>query len=298
MAGYVVLANSNAGSAEEDAIEAAYGVLRAEAPTELARTGSDQDVDSVLDALDGRQLVVAGGDGSVHLVMQHLHDRGESDATTLGLVPLGTGNDLARCLGIPLEPDAAAEVVVAGTVRRLDLLEDDVGGVVVNAVHAGLGAEAAQRSEAMKEDLGPLAYPIGALIAGVQEPGWALEVTVDGQRVAPDDGPVLMVGICNGSTIGGGAPLCGVAVPDDGMLDVVVVAALGPAARTAFGATLRNGRHLERDDVVHATGTEVRIEGDPVRYNADGEVSEAVGSRTYRLRPSAWGMFVPRSGCG
>ncbi|MBW3561272.1 MAG: diacylglycerol kinase [Actinobacteria bacterium] len=298
MDGYVVLANANAGSAEEEALEAACDVLRADAPTELARTASDRDVDGVLDGLDGRQLVIAGGDGSVHLVMQHLHDRGEADRTTLGLVPLGTGNDLARGLGIPLEPDGAARVVVGGAVRRLDLLEDDAGGVAVNAVHAGLGAEAAQRSEAMKEDLGPLAYPIGALIAGVQESGWALEVSVDGERVAPDDGPVLMVGICNGSTIGGGAPLCGAAVPDDGKLDVVVVAALGPAARTAFGAALRKGRHLERDDVVHSTGTEVGIEGDPVRYNADGEVSGAVGSRTYRLRPSAWGLLVPGSGGG
>lgn len=298
MDGYVVLANANAGSAEEEALAAACDVLRADAPTELARTASDRDVDGVLDGLDGRQLVIAGGDGSVHLVMQHLHDRGEADGTILGLVPLGTGNDLARGLGIPLEPDAAARVVVRGTVRRLDLLEDDAGGVAVNAVHAGLGAEAAQRSEAMKEDLGPLAYPIGALIAGVQETGWVLEVTVDGERVAPDDGPVLMVGICNGSTIGGGAPLCSAAVPDDGKLDVVVVAALGPAARTAFGAALRNGRHLEREDVVHRTGTEVRIEGDPVRYNADGEVSGSVGSRTYRLRPSTWGLFVPGSGGG
>lgn len=298
MGGYVVLANANAGSAEEEAVEAACDVLRADAPTELVGTASDQDVDGVLDGLDGRQLVIAGGDGSVHLVAQRLHDRGEADRTSLGLVPLGTGNDLARCLGIPLEPEEAAGVVVGGTVRRLDLLEDDAGGVVVNAVHAGLGAEAAQRSESMKDGLGPLAYPIGALLAGVQEDGWTLEVTVDGQRVAPDDGPVLMVGICNGSTIGGGAPLCALAVPDDGKLDVVVVAAHGPASRTAFGAALRKGRHLERDDVVHTTGTEVRIAGDPVRYNADGEVSDAVASRSYRVRPSAWGLFVPRPGGG
>lgn len=293
---FVLLANVDAGSAEDEQVEAARAVVAGHGPVEVARTGDVDDLDRVLDGLDGRRLIVAGGDGSMHLVLQRLHDLDRLD-TDLGLVPLGTGNDLARGLGIPLDPALAAEVAANGRTHGFDLLVDDGGGVVVNAVHAGLGAEAAQRSERMKAGLGALAYPLGALIAGVQEDGWRLQVDVDGERVhAGEDERYLMVGVANGRSIGGGAPLCPMAEPDDGLLDVIVVGSVGAAARAAFGAALREGRHLERPDVVHRRGTEVRISGEPVRFNADGEVSEPVGDRTYRVRPGAWRLRVPGGG--
>lgn len=293
---FVLLANVDAGSAEDEEVEAARAVLGGHGRVEVARTGDVDDLDRVLDGLDGRRLIVAGGDGSMHLVLQRLHDRDRLD-TDLGLVPLGTGNDLARGLGIPLDAARAAEIAANGRAHAFDLLVDDGGGVVVNAVHAGLGAEAAQRSERMKKGLGALAYPLGALIAGVQEDGWRLEVEVDGERVqAGDDDRCLMVGVANGPTIGGGAPLCPTAEPDDGLLDVIVVGAVGATARAAFGAALREGRHLERPDVVHRRGTEVRVSGEPVRFNADGEVSDPVGDRAYRVRPGAWRLRVPGGG--
>lgn len=293
---FVLLANAEAGRAEDEDVEAARTVLGDHGPVEVVRTGDIDDLDRVLDGLGGRRLIVAGGDGSMHLVLQRLHDRDRLEAD-LGLVPLGTGNDLARGLGIPLDAARAAQIAATGPVRAFDLLVDDGGGVVVNAVHAGLGAEAAQRSERMKAGLGVLAYPLGALIAGVQEDGWRLEVEVDGERVrAGEDDRCLMVGVANGPSIGGGAPLCPTAEPEDGLLDVVVVGSVGAAARAAFGAALREGRHLERPDVVHRRGTQVRISGEPVRFNADGEVSEPVSDRTYRVRPHAWRLRVPGGG--
>lgn len=296
MTGRVLLANARAGSAEHQQVEAARDVLAAHGRVDLVRTEDVEELDRVLDELDDRQLVVAGGDGTMHMVLQRLHDRDEL-GTTLGLVPLGTGNDLARSLQVPLEPRRAAEVAATGRTRRLDLLVDEQGGVVVNAVHAGLGAEAAERSERIKGGLGPLAYPIGALIAGVQEEGWRLDVTVDGETLrAGDDERLLMVAVANGGTIGGGAPLCPMAEPDDGRLDVVVVGAVGPAARAAFGAALRDGRHLERDDVAHRRGREVRLAGDPVPFNADGEVSAPTADRRYVVLTGAWRMRAPGGG--
>lgn len=296
MTGFVLLANASAGRAEQEDVDAAGAVLGEHGPVELAVSEDADDIDRILDGLGGRRLVVAGGDGSIHLVVQRLHDRGELDAD-LALVPLGTGNDLARGLGLPLEARHAAEVAATGRLRHLDLLVDERGGVVVNAVHAGLGAEAARRSEGMKDGLGPLAYPAGALVAGLQEEGWRLAVTVDGRRIhAGDDDRLLMVAIANGSTIGGGAPLAPSAEPDDGRLDVVVVGAVGPAARAAFAAALRSGRHLQREDVAHRRGAEVHISGEPVRFNADGEVSDPVTDRTYRVRPGVWRLRGPGGG--
>jgi diacylglycerol kinase family enzyme len=236
--------------------------------------------------------VAAGGDGSVHAVVERLAALDLLATVEVGLVPLGTGNDLARGVGVPLDPAGAADLIASGRAARpIDLLVDDAGGVVVNAVHAGLGAEAAERASGMKDSLGPLAYPLGALIAGVRESGWDLEVVVDGRTV--HRGPTLMVGVGNGSSIGGGTGLFPGAVVDDGLADVVVVTAVGGAARVAFGGALRSGEHLERDDVLSARGREVVVRGDPVRHNADGELTGALAERRYRLEPGAWRLVRP-----
>jgi len=288
---YVVVASGKAGSAGAEQVEAVTGVLAGHGKTELVRTAAAEDLDRALDRLDGRTLVVAGGDGSLHLTVQRLWDRGELGDVRIGLIPLGTGNDFAHGLEFPLDPLEAAAVVATGEPHRLDVLLGDDGGVVVNMAHAGLGADAAEAAKALKKKLGPVAYPLGALIAAVRDEGWELEVSVDGTPLGGD--AELMVGVGNGRTIGGGTPLCPGAAADDGLLDVVVVNATGPASRVAFANALRTGRHVDRDDVHHARGREVRISGDPVRHNVDGEVGEEVAERTYRVVPSAWTLVTP-----
>jgi diacylglycerol kinase family enzyme len=289
----LVVAEAEASPARRRGLETALEVLRAAGPVEVVRTRSLAELDAAADTSPGRPLVVCGGDGGLHCVVARLWRRGLLDDAVVGLIPLGTGNDLARGLGIPLDPADAAAALVAGEPHRLDLLVDDDDGVVVNAVHAGLGARAATVASGMKQHLGPLAYPVGALVAGVCEQGWALDVEVDGRPlVARDDGPLLMVGACNGPSIGGGTHLCPGADSGDGVLDVVAVAATGPAARVAFSAALLRGTHLDRADVHHVRGHEVIISGDPVPHNADGELSDEVARRSYRLVPAAWSLLL------
>jgi diacylglycerol kinase family enzyme len=278
-----VVANARAGAGDRRAVDAAVGRLAEAGPVELRFTTSADE----LPPADGRVLVVAGGDGTLHAVVQRLRDRGELDATVLGLVPLGTGNDLARSLGLPVGPAEAAWRVATGADRRVDLLVDDAGGVVVNAAHCGIGAEAGARADDLKARLGAAAYPVGALLAGARTEGWRLEVTVDGRPLALPGARVLQVGIGNGAYVGGGTPLCPGADPTDGLLDVVVSTAVGPAARVAYANALRTGDHIRRDDVAAERGVEVRITGDPVGHNADGEVLGDVAERTYRVEPGA-----------
>ncbi|CAN5267232.1 hypothetical protein BH18ACT4_BH18ACT4_09370 [soil metagenome] len=287
----VLLTASGAGSADDAPLDEICGALGPMGSVDVVTTGERADLDQTLDQLDGRTLVVAGGDGSLHLVVQALWERDQLQATTVGLVPLGTGNDFARSAGVPLDPVAAARALTTARPRLLDLVVDERGGVVVNVVHSGLGAEAAARAKGLKDRLGPAAYPVGALVAGVREPGWDLEVTVDGTPLG--ERVVLMAGAGNGRTIGGGTPLFPTASLDDGLLDVVVVNATGPVARVAFAAALRKGEHLDRDDVHHARGREVTITGDAVRYNTDGELSDAVPSRRYRIHPARWTFLGP-----
>jgi diacylglycerol kinase family enzyme len=280
--GFAVVVNPEAGAAERDAVDGVVGVLARHGPTRL--------VDALPDDLGDDRLVVAGGDGSLHAVVARLHDDGRLHDTPVALVPLGTGNDLARGAGLPLDPAEAAERAATGRPHRWDLLVDDAGGIVVNAVHGGIGADAAARSERLKDRLGPLAYPVGALAEGVRAGGWSVRVEVDGRPLELPGDDVLLVGVGNGPTIGGGTPLFPDARGDDGLLDVVVSCATGPAARAAFALALRKGTHLERDDVVATRGTTARITGDAVGLDADGELEDAVPDRTWRLLPGAWSL--------
>lgn len=146
----LIVANDQAGSAEADAIDAAVRVLAAAGTVALAHGGPPDELDRLLDRRDSPTVVVVGGDGSLHAMVAALHRRGELRQSPVGLIPLGTGNDFARGTGVPLDPVAAARLVLEWEPRALDLLIDDMGGVVVNAVHVGTGAEAAEAARPWK----------------------------------------------------------------------------------------------------------------------------------------------------
>lgn len=288
-----MVTNAAAGTADEENIAAAVAVLRSGADVRVEACADPGDLAALTEARDGRQLVLAGGDGSVHLLVATLHGRGAlSPDTPIGLLPLGTGNDLARTLGIPLDAEAAASALLAGRSRALDLIVDDGDGVVVNVVHLGIGAQAAEQASALKDRIGKAAYAVGSALAGVSEQGWRVRVEIDG-AVVHDGEPVLMVGVCNGRTIGGGAEIAPDAEPDDGLLDVVVATSTGPLARLGFGVAMRRGEHVDRDDVQTFHGRRVTVSGDPFPANADGELHDPVATRTWTVLPAAWALVVP-----
>jgi diacylglycerol kinase family enzyme len=288
---YLVVANSRAGSADRRAVDAAVGVLAEHGRVRARHLSSPAELDLALDQAAGAVLVVAGGDGTLHAVAQRLLDTGRLADAVVGLVPLGTGNDLARGVGLPLDPAEAAMRVVTGSVQPLDLLVDDAGRVVVNAAHAGIGAAAGIRADDLKGRLGAAAYPVGALLAAARTDGWRLRVTVDGRPLALPGERVLMIGVGNGSSIGGGTPLCPGADPGDGLLDVIVSTAVSPGSRVAYANALRTGDHIRRDDVVAERGVEVRIAGDLVGHNVDGEAAGETRDRTYRVVPGGWRLI-------
>lgn len=291
--GHLLLASAHAGSAEDGAVDAARDVLAAAGPVEVVTTGTSDELDSALDRLDGRTLVVAGGDGSLHLAVSRLHSRDALRETRLGLVPLGTGNDLARTLDLPLDPADAARLVLRAHSRPLDLLLDDAGGLVVNAVHLGVGAEAAAHTGRLKRRLGPAAYPIGAVAAGLKATGWRLRVEVDGRVLTDNHRRTLMVGIGNGRGIGGGTQLLPQAEPDDGLLDVIVSQACGPYARVRYGAALQAGNHLCDRQTRAARGRTVTVTGEQVDVNADGELGGSIQRRSWTVAPDAWSLLRP-----
>lgn len=287
-----------ADDAEEDRHERAGELVEALGDGAGLRTtsGPDDLATAANEAADaGATLVLVGGDGAVHLAAATLAEHDLLDDVAIGVLPSGTGDDLAGTLGLPHEVDEAAAVLRAGHERRLDLLDAGADGWVVNAVHVGVGVAAAERATPMKPALGDAAYPLGALLEGLAATSLDVEVAVDGQLLELG-GPALLVLVANGGTIGGGHALAPDADPSDGALDVVVVLADGPGARAAFGAAVLAGTHLERDDVVHARGTRVELAtpGSTLRLNSDGELVDAAGDRlVVELRASALRIVVP-----
>jgi diacylglycerol kinase (ATP) len=299
----LVITNSDAGTSDEETLGAALAVLRSRASVEVQGTSNPGELDGVLHRAGSRRIVVAGGDGSLHAVIAALHRRNELKSAVVGLLPLGTGNDFARGVGIPLAIEEAAAVVLADKPRSMDLIVDEVGEVVVNSVHVGAGANASRRGHRWKKrlhsvgvgkaNLGKLGYPIGAALTAFNPPIIRVRVEVDGQVVVDVDRPVLMAAVGNGSSVGGGAELTPDADPRDGRLDVMVSRAIGPLARVAYAAHLGRARHQERDDVSYLRGTTVSIAGGPFWVSADGEIYGPERQRTWHVEPDAYSMLLP-----
>lgn len=237
-------------------------------------------------ARDGRPLVVAaGGDGTVSEVVQGLAagraDGG--DPPVLAIVPLGTGNDLARCLAVPLDPDAALELAArpAGEVhtRPLDLVRMEVDGEsmqAVNAVVAGNGGRLGQILDPeMKARWGPLSYLRSAGEVAFHLTPIPVRMTLDDGEPVEND--TLNVVVANGRFAGGGIPIAPGADPSDGRLEVVrVTPAPLPRLLGLLPSLLRqedpeadfyNHRHASRVSLV-------RTDGGTMPLSVDGEHME------------------------
>lgn len=173
----------------------------------------------------GHDLVVAaGGDGTICEVLQGLFAAGEG---ALGILPLGTGNDAARTLGIPLDLEGAVRTVMAGARRRVDLVRaGDL--VVLNAIGIGLLGSINVNASTIKWVRGLGAY----LAAGL---GTLFNYRCPEIELTDGDfhyrGPMTILAIHNGVTTGGGFRLCPGALPDDGELDATLVTRTGIPSR-------------------------------------------------------------------
>jgi diacylglycerol kinase (ATP) len=217
-------------------------------------------------------VVAVGGDGTVHRVLQAV----AATPVRFGVVPAGTGNDLAGCTGVPADPLAAAEGIAAalraGRDRPIDLARAvGADGSVrwFGAVLAcGFDALVNERANRMRRPRGPRRYDLAVALelARLRPRRYALRLDGVDAGLA---GVLVAVGNC--ASYGGGMRICPAADPADGLLDVLVAASLGRAALVRLSARVRRGTHVRDGRVAAYTAREVVVDAPGIVGYADGE---------------------------
>ena len=216
-------------------------------------------------------IVAGGGDGTVNEVFAAAYKIGPPPGCSLGILPLGTANDLAHSAGIPVQDiTAALQLAANANSHRIDVgLVDDKP--FVNVVSGGFGSRITVETDPeLKRRLGGLAYAI----TGISH--FAELSANTGQFRAEAfswNGPFLALAIGNGRQAGGGVSLCPDAKIDDGLLDLTILPQIHPAARfDAFSKLLREGAASLRTILLTARSSWIEYESeDELNINLDGE---------------------------
>ncbi|MEU3844944.1 YegS/Rv2252/BmrU family lipid kinase [Streptomyces sp. NPDC028635] len=232
----------------------------------------------------GRVVLAVGGDGIAGGVGGALSGTG----SVLGLVPAGRGNDFARALGLPAEPDALARLLLEGEPRPVDTIEVESAvhpsTVVLGSVYAGVDALANRHANHARLLRGSASYYAGGLRAVTTWRAANYRVTVDGTEHTHRGYTVVAA---NSPYYGSGRMIAPGARVDDGLLDVVMIEHAPRRLFFALMNELSTGAHVSRPQVRVVRGREIRIEADrAVPYGADGEV-DAVLPVTARVLPGA-----------
>ena len=215
-----------------------------------------------------QKIVVMGGDGTLNEALNGIADPAR---VRLGLIPCGSGNDFAAAAGIPDDPRAAIELILDGEARYTDYMEcSGVRGI--NAIGTGIDVDILRRYSRMKLLRGSAAYFASLVLTLFSYKAYRFEETTDGAS-HPHSAFIACAG--NGSSIGGGIPICPEAVLDDGLLDVVIVDDIRPIAIPRALITLMRRRILGYRTTTFKRQERLRIQsGAPTPIQIDGEIYE------------------------
>lgn len=239
-----------------------------------------------------RRVVAVGGDGTLHATVNLLLQHAPDPTCSLGLVPVGTGSDLARGLGLARQPAQALAQALDAAPVALDVLRLEAGGQTrhfINEASLGITAGVAARVNAQ-----PRRHALAFLAAALQElahyrPRWA-RITLDGQLWR--EGYFTMLVVANGSHFGKGMRIAPMADPCDGQADIIVVDAVSTARLLAWLPSIYLGRHVGAPFIHCARARTIDIEAasaapEPASvFEGDGEVTLPMPGRI-TLMPGA-----------
>ena len=250
-----------------------------------------RDADEALDLARGcvadgvETLVVVGGDGMVHLAVQAVAE----STTRLGIVPAGTGNDVARYFDLPRKDTlAATDVVIGGRERTIDLAR--VGATYfVTVLAAGFDAIVNERANEMAWPKGQMRYNLATLAELRTLKPISYVVDIDGEQERFE---ATLVAVGNGPSFGGGLRITEGAVLDDGLLDVVWFRPLSRRQLLRSYPTLFKGTHTSHPEYRHRRARSVTVAAPGITAYADGE---RIGPLplTVEVAPLALRVLVP-----
>lgn len=239
-------------------------------------------------------LVVVGGDGTLASVLDVLVGSG----IPLVLVPAGTGNDLARSLGIPFGSDQAAADAVAsaidGIARSLDVGEaicPEGSSRFLTVAALGFDAKVSERTNRLRWPRGRARYYLALIIEILRLRPTHFALKIDDTVSPVSDGTLIAVG--NTRSYGGGMPVCPDADPHDGLLDVTHIGPVGRMRLLRLFPRLLRGTHVQLREVTTMRGAEIDVTAPGLVVYADGE---RIGTGNVRIRaiPDALSILLPR----
>ena len=212
-------------------------------------------------------ITAFGGDGTVNEVVNGL----AGSETSLGVLPIGTGNDLARGCGIPLIPEKAVDTLINGTPRKIDLGTFN-GKYFSNVVGIGFDGYSSKESRKITKLRGTLVYVWVVLKTLKKYSAIDMTIELDNDSI---QGPTYLISVGNGWSVGGGMQLCPQAVIDDGEFNICHARDLKPMKIVRNFLKLFNGKINDLDEVTMYKTKTMKITSDehlPIHY--DGEIPE------------------------
>ncbi len=217
-------------------------------------------------------IISAGGDGTLNEVVNGIARH--ASHVRLGLLPLGTGNDFARCLKLPLEVEKNIRILRMGKTRLVDLVRvrSDRTRYFVNVSAAGFSGLVDEKlTPEIKKNWGPLAYVRSAAAALPELRAYHTVVRFGPRDISTLD--LYNVVIANGRYVAGGLPIAPKADPSDGLLDVILIPRRPAAEIALLTARILVGKHLSSDSLIFRRVPRVSIRARPgMWFNVDGEL--------------------------
>jgi len=287
----VLLTNPSAGRGK-GARTAAIALPRLQEAGFAVRHLTGRDADEALDMARGcvadgvESLVVCGGDGMVHIAVQAL----AGTYTTLGIIPAGTGNDVARYLDIPRkDPQAAADVVVGSHVRTIDLARAG-STYFVTVLASGFDSLVNERANTLVWPRGRMRYNLATLAELRVFKPLPYTLEMDGKTRRLD---AMLVAVGNGPSFGGGLRITHGAEIDDGWLDVVIIKPMSKLELVKTYPKLYSGKHVTHPQYEHHLVRSITLAAPGIVAYADGE---RLGSLplTVDIAPNALRVLAPK----
>ena len=285
-----VLLVHNSGKPEAQAALSAFSMTVEKRGVALRRvpSASPEEACRVIasQAHDVDAVVVGGGDGTLNGALPSLL---KSDVP-LGVLPLGTANDFARTLGIPTDPAGAAEVILRGRRRRVDVgFANDLP--FFNVASIGLAADiAASLKSGSKRRLGRLSYAFAALGVLTRAKRFRAVIGAEGDLIRVKS---YQITVGNGRYYGGGAAVHEDASIDDATLDVYSLSRGSLWKLVVLAPMFRSGRHVTWREVDAHRAREIDIRTlEPMPVNLDGEIATCTPVR-FSVSPKAIEVFAP-----